>query len=447
MRNLRLIRAGTLAIAGILAGASVVYADTVPGDADPGTTGSQPSLHIGTYLAGEVVQVPVDVTLTCLGTGHANEGDTVTVSLATTLVPLGGAATATSTTIGPVPVDWPDDGQACASPAQVLPSNGPSLVTLTMPPTPGPNQGFTLLYSRSGASDLTDLTLVTLRVDVIVNTPPVLTLPGPLSVEGTTIGGAPVSYDAAATDAEDDPDPTPVCSPASGTFFALGTWTVDCVVTDAHGASDTGSFDVTVVDTTSPALGALSDVAVTTDAPAGAVVTFDPPVAVDLVDPNPSVACAPVSGSLFPVGSTTVTCSATDASGNGASTTFAVAVTYDPGVEWSVAWGEPVGGSPAALVGNQGRTVPVKVEIFANGVELTSGAAAIRVDACGGETATTVALSWGSGRWSAGLDTSVLRPGCYVVTAVHDGSDTGSFALELRGAESTRSPATKGPKR
>lgn len=448
MRNLRLIRAGTLAIAGVLAGASVAYADTVPADADPDTAGPQASAPIGTYLAGEVVQVPVDVTLTCTGPGHANEGDIVTVSLATALVPLGGAATATSTTIGPVPADWPDDGQPCSSPAQVLASNGPSLVTLTMPPTPGPNQGFTLLYSKSGASDLTDLTIVTLRADVIVNTPPTLTLPASMIVEGTTTGGANVSYDAGATDLEDDPDPAPVCSPPSGSLFPLGPTTVSCDVTDAHGAGDSGSFQVTVVDTTAPNLATIRDLAVTTDDPDGTTVTFDPPVVADAVDPDPSVVCAPPSGSRFPVGSTTVECTATDASGNSASTTFRVDVTYDPGIEWTVAWGEPVGGSPAMLVGNQGRNVPVKVEIIANGTEVTSGAAAIRVDTCGGDTATTVPLAWGSGRWSANLDTSALRPGCYVVTAVHDGSDAGSFALELRGAESTKSPVTtKAPKR
>lgn len=446
MRNLRFIRAGTLAIVGVLAGASVAYADTVPGDTNPDTAGPQSTRHIGTYFAGQVVQVPVDVTLTCAGTGHANEGETVTIALATTLVPLGGAATATPTTIGPVPADWPDDGQPCASPAQVLASNGPSVVTLTMPPTAGLNQGFTLLYSKSGASDLTDLTLVTLRVDVIVNTPPALALPGALTVEGTTTDGAFVSYDAGATDLEDDPDPTPICLPASGSFFPLGSTTVECTVTDAHGASDSGSFDLTVVDTTAPTLGPVADVAVTTDTPGGVVVTFDPPTAVDIVDPSPSVACAPASGSVFAVGSTTVTCSTTDASGNGASTTFAVDVTYDPGIEWTVRWGEPVGGSPAMLVGNQGRTVPVKVEILANGVELTSGTASIRVDACGGDTILTVPLAWGSGRWSVSIDTSALRPGCYVVTAVHDGDDAGSFALELRGAETTAGPA-KGPSR
>ena len=43
-------------------------------------------------------------------------------------------------------------------------------------------------------------------------------------------------------------------------------------------------------------------------------------------DPYPTVACTPESGSYFPVGSTTVTCTATDRSGNVATGSFAVHV-------------------------------------------------------------------------------------------------------------------------
>jgi hypothetical protein len=43
-------------------------------------------------------------------------------------------------------------------------------------------------------------------------------------------------------------------------------------------------------------------------------------------DPSPTVACTPESGSFFPVGSTTVTCTATDHSGNVATGSFVVHV-------------------------------------------------------------------------------------------------------------------------
>ena len=57
----------------------------------------------------------------------------------------------------------------------------------------------------------------------------------------------------------------------------------------------------------------------------GAVVTYSV-TATDNRDSNPAVSCTPPSGSTFPFGTTTVTCTATDASGNSASATFKVTV-------------------------------------------------------------------------------------------------------------------------
>ena len=347
MRNLRLIRAGTLAIAGVLAGASVAYADTVPGRRRP--------RRVRPADVGPRRDVPRRRGRPGPGRCHAHlRGDRARER---------GRHHHRLARDGDRPARRdrhrdPDDDRAgargsgpttasrCSSPAQVLASNGPSLVTLTMPTTPGLNQAFTLLYSRTGATDLTDLTLVTLRVDVIVNTPPVLALPAAMTVEGTTTGGANVSYDAAATDLEDDPDPIPTCSPASGSFFPLGTTTVDCDVADAHGATDSRLVRRDGRRHDGPGrLGAIGrhrrhDGATRT---ARSSPSTRRPSRTSSTRTQPSPAC-PASGSLFPVGSTTVTCSATDASGNSASTSFRVDVTYDPGIEWSVAWGEPVGG-------------------------------------------------------------------------------------------------------
>lgn len=47
----------------------------------------------------------------------------------------------------------------------------------------------------------------------------------------------------------------------------------------------------------------------------GAVVAYAA-TASDNIDPSPGLTCAPASGSVFPTGSTTVTCSARDSSGN-----------------------------------------------------------------------------------------------------------------------------------
>jgi len=57
----------------------------------------------------------------------------------------------------------------------------------------------------------------------------------------------------------------------------------------------------------------------------GEVVTFTV-TALDGIDPAPVVQCVPPSGSLFPFGTTLVTCTATDSEGNQAQCQFPVIV-------------------------------------------------------------------------------------------------------------------------
>lgn len=157
-----------------------------------------------------------------------------------------------------------------------------------------------------------------------LNTPPTLTLPADITAEAASAAGSVVAFTATANDAEDGVLAA-TCTPGSGAVFPLGTTTVTCGATDANGASVSGTFAVTVIDTTPPAIttpGAITQTASTTS---GAVVTFAV-TANDLVSGAVTPACAPASGTLFPVGTTTVTCSAQDAAGNGATAAFAVTV-------------------------------------------------------------------------------------------------------------------------
>jgi hypothetical protein len=57
----------------------------------------------------------------------------------------------------------------------------------------------------------------------------------------------------------------------------------------------------------------------------GAVVTF-PVSATDNVDASPTVTCSPPSGTVFPVGTALVTCSATDDAGNVSRGSFLVTI-------------------------------------------------------------------------------------------------------------------------
>jgi hypothetical protein len=157
---------------------------------------------------------------------------------------------------------------------------------------------------------------------------PVLIVPQqPITVEATGPAGATVTYSVSATDDPGDPAPAITCSHGSGTTFPLGTTTVTCTATDNENESTTDSFDVTVRDTTAPQLAALPVVAtVAATSAAGAVVTYATPSATDVVDTSPNVGCSPASGSTFAIGSTQVTCTATDAAGNSRSASFTVTV-------------------------------------------------------------------------------------------------------------------------
>src|SRR4051812_35567500 len=73
---------------------------------------------------------------------------------------------------------------------------------------------------------------------------------------------------------------------------------------------------------------------ITKQATSAAGVAVDYTVAAtDNVDSNPKVACSPVAGSTFPVGTTTVNCTATDAAGNKSTGSFDIVVTAQPDTE------------------------------------------------------------------------------------------------------------------
>jgi O-glycosyl hydrolase len=98
-------------------------------------------------------------------------------------------------------------------------------------------------------------------------------------------------------------------------------------------ASSVTTF-VMAADTTAPVIGDVNDVTVEATSLAGAVVSFSLPTATDDVDAAPAVSAIPASGSVFALGSTTVTVTAMDASGNSSTKTFTVTVvdTTRPGI-------------------------------------------------------------------------------------------------------------------
>jgi hypothetical protein len=115
------------------------------------------------------------------------------------------------------------------------------------------------------------------------------------------------------------------CNPNSGATFPIGSTTVGCSAEDSSDNNVEGSFTVTVEDTTPPTLNLPDDITEQATGPDGAQVSFDVS-AEDDVDGSVDVSCNPNSGATFPIGSTTVGCSAEDSSENEASESFVVTV-------------------------------------------------------------------------------------------------------------------------
>ena len=236
--------------------------------------------------------------------------------------------------------------------------------------------------------DTGNQSLGSFTVSVLDRTAPSLTVPVNITAEASTAAGAVVTFAASATDAV-TAAPTVTCttvvgsitrSVTSGSTFPLGTTTVNCTATDAAGnTSAQKSFTVTVRDSVAPVLTVPTNITVAATSGAGRIVTFAA-TATDAVTAAPTVTCVPASGSTFPIGTTTVTCTARDLANNTTSKTFTVTVVkpyrysgfYSPVNMDEVS--KPLGADGVATVVNSvngGRNVPLKFEVFENGVEIT----------------------------------------------------------------------------
>jgi hypothetical protein len=213
------------------------------------------------------------------------------------------------------------------------PNEGPNVMFMTT--DPGGDALFT--YMGNGGSG-TDIIQATGMVDGVTftclatqlwGTAPSIECPASIVVDSDPgVCSRSVNF---VTPVSGDPMPTVRCrigntSIFSGHIFPLGTNTVTCTASNAIGTTNC-SFTVTVTESVPPEITCPNDVFV--DAAVGegsAVVQFDAPAATDNCA-TPAVLCAPASGSVFPVGTTAVICTATDGAGNTTNCTFAVTVT------------------------------------------------------------------------------------------------------------------------
>jgi len=301
-------------------------------------------------------------------------------------------------------------------------------------------------------------------------TAPVLTgVPASFTVTANLLNGAVVTYTLPTASDPDDAAGPVICTPPSGSTFPLGDTTVTCTSTDTHGNAGSASFTVTVVavsvvvpvfvtetitvtDTVTPALAVLVNVSeaifvtdtptpvvlditapviaglpgsLTAEAtgPGGAIVKFPQPTASDPDDAAGPVTCAPASGSVFAIGTTTVTCQSVDTHGNLGTATFTLTV---------VDTTPPTLTLPSTIKANPTGPAGAVVTFAASASDLVSGAVAVTCAPAAGSTfavgTTTVACSASDGH--ANIETGsftvvVLTPAQVVANLIADATADG----------------------
>lgn len=273
-------------------------------------------------------------------------------------------------------------------------------------------------------------------------TPPVLHLPANITAEATSAGGAIVTYTATATDARDT-NLAVTCTPASGSLFAFGTTTVNCSATNSRHKTAQGSFTVTVVDTTPPAVslvGITAGAAYTLGAvPAASCSTTDSATGV-AVQATLSITGGTANG----VGEFTATCSgAKDNAGNVAP---AVSAAYN--VHY-LSSGFLADLSPDDTDGQGFKinsTIPVKWRLQnAQGALIVSASAVQRIQVApdpsciAGQQGPAADANF-TGKGLQALDdhyqfnwkTTGLVPGCYALLVMLDDSTVQSAVVKLR---------------
>jgi hypothetical protein len=213
-----------------------------------------------------------------------------------------------------------------------------------------------------------------------------------LGDSGTTVAWAPPQITG-----DNDVLSGPNCNPDSGDHFPVGATEVECFATlkvCAEGPGGLcivqplfGRFDVTVTPGEGPALSAFRNITVTAPAGAdGATVDYALPVA---TDPSgvASLGCTPPPGSQLPIGSTEVTCTATDEVGNASVADFVVTVLPTVLANPPAAGGPGAGGSGGD--GTSPRANAARIEIGRR-IRVRRGIASVTL-ACPKASATTCA--------------------------------------------------------
>jgi hypothetical protein len=134
-------------------------------------------------------------------------------------------------------------------------------------------------------------------------------MPPDVTVQATTASGAVAGY-VMPKAVDEEAGATVTCDHNAGFLYPIGTTIVTCQASDADDTPSTvtATFQVTVIDT-DIGVSLPPDITVDATGPSGAVVNFATPIGADEDGTVILVTCSPVSGSLFPIGASAVTCS------------------------------------------------------------------------------------------------------------------------------------------
>ena len=158
-------------------------------------------------------------------------------------------------------------------------------------------------------------------------------------------------------------------SPTPGTPVGLGTYTITLSANDGSsnngglGNTTTVTTTLTVADQTPPSISCPTDIVVylPLNVPDTSMPVSYPAATASDNCSTPTITYDHASGSVFPVGTTTVTATATDAAGNHSSCSFHVTVLYD-----FTGFFSPVANPPTLNSVNAGKAVPVKFSLSGN---------------------------------------------------------------------------------
>jgi hypothetical protein len=140
-----------------------------------------------------------------------------------------------------------------------------------------------------------------------------------------------------------------------------GSHTITLTVTDTGGGSDTDDVVVNIVDTTSPVITCPADVVANlplNSTGTSMAVNYPAVTATDGCSSSVTVTSSPPSGSVFPIGMTTVNASADDGTTTPSTCHFKVIVRYN-----FAGFFQPVDNLPVFNVVQAGRAIPVKFSL------------------------------------------------------------------------------------